>query len=283
MTSFHRYGYQNPNQNDQQTGYTFLKPKYEVYPYSQHDIPPSAEYHQQQHHLHYLRNYPTALVDSDPEYYRKQSSNGHTSVEIQPSQSYEIKQTEHGYKTIYHGNDEHASDYTGVQNEGETSGEAVPVIVLRVPGPAKYASHLQALLQQYLEQRAAQYIQTFQEQEAHGYDTSQQLQDTSQQIHDQEQNFHGYGSLPVLPYGPTQAFVPSQMYIQPFQAIPYYSQPLQNPYSGPHIAQPIDIGAHEVVTPSAANYYTPSAHSEESPDHHSGILNSLLPVTDYYT
>lgn len=81
-------------------------------------------------------------------------SSGQTSVEIQPSHSYEIKQTEHGYKTIYHGggNDDHAQEYAAQSGEGE----AVPVIVLRVPGPAKYASHLRVLLQQYLEARAAQ-------------------------------------------------------------------------------------------------------------------------------
>lgn len=259
--------------------YTFSKPKYEVYPYSQHDIPASPEYHQQQHHLHYLRNYPQALIESDPNYFRKQvvnelRSNGHTSVEIQPSHSYEIKQTEHGYKTIYHGdgNDDHSQqDYTNSQS-GE--GEAVPVIVLRVPGPAKYASHLQVLLQQYLEARAAQYIQTLQEQE--GIDASQQ-----QYHHEQEQSdIGGYANLPVLPYGQTtygqnHAYVPAQMFIQPLQAIqPYFAQPLPNPYASAHIAQPIDVGSDQTVdTPTPSNYYTPSAHSDESADQHSSTPN----------
>lgn len=253
--------------------YTFSKPKYEVYPYSQHDIPPSAEYQSQQHHLHYLRNYPTALIESDPNYFQKQvtnelRSNGHTSVEIQPSHSYEIKQTEHGYKTIYHGdsNVEHSQDYSQ-----SSEGEAVPVIVLRVPGPARYASHLQALLQEYLEARAAQYIQTLQEQEAHGIDASHQ------QIHEQEQpDINAYGALPVLPYGQTQAYVPAQMFIQPLQPIqPYFSQPLQNPYASAHIAQPIDLGAdHIAATPAPASYYSAqSAHSDESGAQHSGTLN----------
>lgn len=256
--------------------YSFSKPKYEIYPYSQHDIPPSSEYQQNQHHLHYLRNYPTALIESDPNYFRKQvanelRSNGQTSVEIQPSHSYEIKQTEHGYKTIYHGggNDDHAQEYAAQSGEGE----AVPVIVLRVPGPAKYASHLRVLLQQYLEARAAQYIQTLQEQEAHGIDASQQ------QIHDQEQpDISAYGALPVLPYGQTQAYVPAQMFIQPLQAIqPYFAQPLPNPYANAHIAQPIDVSAeHIAATPAPANYYTPSAHSDETADQHSGMSLNFI-------
>lgn len=255
--------------------YTFSKPRYETYPYSQHDIPPSAEYQQQQHHLHYLRNYPTALIESDPNYFHKQMtnelrSNGHTSVEIQPSHSYEIKQTEHGYKTIYHGDgtNEHAQDYGQSQSQS-SEGDTVPVIVLRVPGPAKYASHLQVLLQQYLEARAAQYIQTLQEQEAHGIDASQQ------QIPEQEQSVEGYGNLPVLPYGQTQAYVPAQMFIQPLQAVqPYFSQPLSNPYASAHIAQPIDLGEDQIAdAPAPASYYAHSAHSDESSGQHSGTTH----------
>lgn len=54
-----------------------------------------------------------------------------------------------------------------------------------------------------------------------------------------------YGGLPVLPYGPQQAFVPSQMYIQPVvQMQPYYGQQSlhNNPYANAHIAQTIDLG-----------------------------------------
>lgn len=233
--------------------YSFSKPKYEIYPYSQHDIPPTSNYQHQQHHLHYLRNYPTALVDSDPNYYQKQNSNGHTSVEVQPSHSYEIKQTENGYKTIYHGhgNEEQSQDYTSQSGEGD----AVPVIVLRIPGGAKYASHLQVLLQQYLEARAAQYIQELQEQEAHGVGAPHQ-------IHEQEQNINEYG----LPYGQTAAYVPAQMFIHPLQPIQqYFSQPLQNPYAHAHVAQPIDVETDHVVdSPTPTSYYTPSAHSDES-------------------
>lgn len=218
--------------------YTFSKPRYEFYPYSQHDIPPAPQYQHQQQQLHYLRHYPTALVDSDPSYYNKQA---HTSVEIQPSQSYEIKQTDHGYKTIYHGGDGHISPgYGNAHTDVSSDDQHVPVIVLRVPGPAKYAAHLQALLQQYIEVRAAQYLQSLQEQEHHGIDSS------SQQInHGHGDSYLGsYGGLPVLPYGPQQAYVPQQMYIQPVvQMQPYFAQhSLHNPYANAHIAQTIDAG-----------------------------------------
>ena len=39
---------------------------------------------------------------------------------------------------------------------------------MRIPGPQKYALHLQALLQQYLELRATQYIKALEEQESQG-------------------------------------------------------------------------------------------------------------------
>lgn len=222
--------------------YTFSKPRYEFYPYSQHDIPPAPEYQHRQHQLHYLRHYPTALVDSDPNYYNKQA---HTSVEIQPSQSYEIKQTDHGYKTIYHGgaHNEHISPGYNTHADISNGDQHIPVIVLRIPGPAKYAAHLQALLQQYIEVRAAQYLQSLQEQEAHGIDTSQQINHDHDHTH--ESYLDSYGGIPVLPYSQQQAFVPShQMYIQPVvQMQPYFAQhSLHNPYANAHIAQTIDAG-----------------------------------------
>lgn len=253
--------------------YTFSKPRYEFYPYSQHDIPAAPGYQHQQQQLHYLRHYPMALVNSDPHYYNHQA---HTSVEIQPSQSYEIKPTDHGYKTIYHGgggggvaHNEHISPGYNTHEDISTGDQHTPVIVLRIPGPAKYAAHLQALLQQYIEARAAQYLQELQEQEAHGIDTSQQIDHGHGQLHTQAHS-HGhthdsylgsYGGLPVLPYAPQQAFVPShQMYIQPVvQMQPYFAQHSlqQNPYANAHIAQAIDVGDDH------------SSHSveEQSPQH----------------
>lgn len=110
----------------------------------------------------------------------------HTSVEISPSQSFELKPTGHGY-AIYNP-DETSSHRQQMQQlsagyyeqptaqqsySQEEEQHSVPVIVLRIPGPHKYAAHLQALLQQYLELRAADYIKALQEQE---YRLSQQQQ-----------------------------------------------------------------------------------------------------------
>jgi hypothetical protein len=75
------------------------------------------------------------------------------SIEIQPSHSYEIKENiNEGYDTQYQ----------------QQQYEAVPVIVLKIPGPTKYALHLQALLQQYLELRASHLLQMLQEQDDQG-------------------------------------------------------------------------------------------------------------------
>lgn len=223
--------------------YTFSKPKYEFYPYSQHDIPPSPEYQNHEEQSHYLRHYPTALVHNNPNYYHRQGP--HTSVEIQPSQSYEIKQTDDGYKTVYHGSD-------GYSSHEDTGPNYVPVIMLRVPGPAKYAAHLQALLQRYIEARAAQFLQQIQEQDIH----------TSQQIghdHTHDSYLGSYGGLPVLPYGSQQAYVPAPMYIQPVVPMHAYftQQAVHNPYAHAHIAQTIDVGDDH-------------SHSVEDTAHHGG-------------
>lgn len=116
----------------------------------------------------YLKhNQPQALVSSTAESqsYYQQPQDEHTSVEIQPSRAYEIKETPHGYQTLLDGVEQQDTAEYRHQVPSETQ-PTVPVIVLRIPGPQKYASHLQALLQQYLEIRAAQYIQVLQEQEA---------------------------------------------------------------------------------------------------------------------
>lgn len=80
-------------------------------------------------------------------------------VQIQPSQAYEIKETDSGYET-YSESGHQSNEPTNYGPPEAYQHESVqgPVIILRIPGPAKYAAHLQALLQQYLEVRAAQYI-----------------------------------------------------------------------------------------------------------------------------
>lgn len=72
-----------------------------------------------------------------------------TDIQIQKSHSYEVPADEPNYVQQGHGSGE----------------DSVPVIVLRIPGPTKYAKHLQALLQQYLELRAVQYLKALEEQE----------------------------------------------------------------------------------------------------------------------
>lgn len=175
----HRYGY-NSHQAEDHSGYYFSKPKFQIYPYSQHDIAPTPEF---QHLQQYLKhNQPQALVSStvESQSYYQQSQNGHTSVEIQPSRSYEIKETPHGYQTLTDSLEQQDTAEYHHQVPTEQQPDA-PVIVLRIPGPPKYATHLRALLQQYLEIRAAQYIQALQEQEAqqrhhHQQQEQQQIQ-----------------------------------------------------------------------------------------------------------
>lgn len=185
-----RYGYYEDHHED---NYYFSKPKYQIYPYSQEDIPPANplqhhQYQQQQQQQHY------EPIDSG---YYSQPQRLHTTVEIQPSHSYEIKEVEQGYKTILEPeNQNHAHPHGNYQNEEQQL--TGPVIVLRIPGPQKYALHLQALLQQYLEVRAAQYIQVLQEQEAQSQ-ANQQYSQNNHQYNTNSDNFalQGY-SAPVL-------------------------------------------------------------------------------------
>ncbi len=136
-----------------------------MYPYSQEDIPPLTPQQQQLLHQKYgPPNYQPheALSSYRNQHYLPQQL--HTTVEISPSHGFEIKQTSNGYETYPQANaHQYNNNYRPIsfQSEHQTG----PVIVLRIPGPQKYASHLQALLQQYLESRAAEYIRLLQEQE----------------------------------------------------------------------------------------------------------------------
>lgn len=136
-----------------------------MYPYSQEDIPPLTP--QQKRILHQKYGPPNyqpheALSNYQAQHYLPQQL--HTTVEISPSHGYEIKQTNNGYETYSQQNSQqydHGYRPISFQSEGQTG----PVIVLRIPGPQKYATHLQMLLQQYLEIRAAEYVRLLQEQE----------------------------------------------------------------------------------------------------------------------
>lgn len=188
-----RYGYYD-NQHSNNNGYYFSKPQYQDYPYSQQDIAPSHGYQQQPQSQHEQSDHPGY------DYSRPQRL--HTTVEIQRSHGYEIKPEDQEYRTIFE-EDEYQRylqaqrDYQHQHLHSGRGYEAAafegPVIVLRVPGPSKYAAHLQALLQQYLEVRAAQYIQALQEEEARGqaHQYAQPQQEVSS-YHPQPHNAHAY-------------------------------------------------------------------------------------------
>lgn len=123
------------------------------YPYSQQNIPADA-----------------------PGYYPPK-----TDVSIEPSYSYEL-QPQSYVQGQNHGAQQ-PPEVLDVPKHGAHGGYEEPVIVLRIPGPTKYASHLQTLLQQYLEIRAAQYLRILEENELH----KQQHQHTQQHLEQQQQ------------------------------------------------------------------------------------------------
>nr|XP_040227154.2 myb-like protein Q [Anopheles coluzzii] len=154
--------------NQADTGYHFSKPKYMIYPYSQHDIPPVRSTHSTHETV--------------------------TDIEITPSHSYELKPIEEVYQvypTQQYSHEQHQHQQQQQYYQQHHSGQQPkqlfhqeddsPVIVLKIPGPSKYAAHLQALLQQYLEIRAAQ---LYKELEEHEY---QQQQQYEQHHHQQQQ------------------------------------------------------------------------------------------------
>ncbi|CAH1721515.1 unnamed protein product [Chironomus riparius] len=106
----------------------------------------------------YMHKFTSNDVAGEKGYHEKA-----TDIEIQQSHSYEIKSENYQYQPA-----ENQHNYNQQQQQQQVYEDPVPVIVLRVPGPAKYALHLQALLQQYLELRAAQFLKVLEEQERHG-------------------------------------------------------------------------------------------------------------------
>lgn len=170
-----RYGYHVPRRPQQ--GFYFSRPKYEIYPYSQHDIPP-ARYHPQ---WIPSQGYPSARV---PQRYhhlpQAPQQQLHTSVSIEQSHGFEITPEEYnGYavggalqheQQNYNYHQQQQQQHSQYAQQGHVEEEQGPVIVLRIPGPSKYAAHLQALLQKYLEVRAAQYIAELQQQEQIQYE-----------------------------------------------------------------------------------------------------------------
>ncbi|XP_037036733.1 putative uncharacterized protein DDB_G0282133 [Bradysia coprophila] len=238
------YGYQT-NQHSQ--GYYFSKPKLEVYPYSQQDLPALTPQQRQALYQKYgPPNYqpPEVLSSYRNQHYLPQQL--HTTVEISPSQGYEIKQTNNGYATYsQHNNDNYRP--ISFQSDHQTG----PVIVLRIPGPQKYASHLQALLQQYLEIRAAEYIKLLQEHEL------------QQQHIPQTHNYQQYSYEPVRSHQTYQ-----NHYQQSYEQEPRYQvqvQPAQIIYQKHEEAT--DNGAHLV------HYSHDIAGTEEQDDHDDQTYN----------
>ncbi|EAT48955.1 AAEL000094-PA [Aedes aegypti] len=120
-----------PYSNHHEGGYHFSKQKYMLYPYAHHGG-------------HVKATHSTEETV--------------TELEITPSHSYELKPIEEVYQVYpdghYHqsSREQHYYDQQQQhQQQQQQQDDDVPTIVLKIPGPAKYAQHLQALLQQYLE------------------------------------------------------------------------------------------------------------------------------------
>ncbi|XP_016986489.1 putative mediator of RNA polymerase II transcription subunit 12 [Drosophila rhopaloa] len=182
------YGYSHP-------GYDYSPPKFMFYPYSQHDIP-SGFAHPQPLPEEQLPEEPQQPAQQ-PAQHHHQNHEQVTSVTIEPSYSYELKP-----QTSYETQPQHTApeqpqidlpqdEAKGVGGGAGSGGYQEPVIVLRIPGPAKYAAHLQTLLQQYLEIRAAQYLSLLQEAEQQQQQQQQQQHvDTPQYGPPEPANYH---------------------------------------------------------------------------------------------
>lgn len=156
------YGYQNNQYDTPHQQFYFSKPRYEIFPYSQED------HSQQQHHQHSYSHYDSG-------------------VEITQSQGYEIKEIPEEHPQTYGQNFVRFPGQSANNNQLRSAAaqEEVPVIVLKVPGPSKYAAHLRTLLQQYLEIRAAEVIRELEQQE---YAAEQYRQLQVQQHYRQPEN-----------------------------------------------------------------------------------------------
>ncbi|KAH8246095.1 hypothetical protein KR026_009475, partial [Drosophila bipectinata] len=199
------YGYSH-------SGYDYTPPKFMFYPYSQHDIP-SGFAHPQPLPEELEEEAPPPPQQQPQQHHSPQKPHNHehvTSVTIEPSYSYELKpQTSYETQAPQHTAPEQPQ-IDLPHDEAEAGGYQEPVIVLRIPGPAKYAAHLQTLLQQYLEIRAAQYLSLLQEAEQ-----QQQHQPVHQQHVPEPQQ-----------YGPPEpvAYQPEVSYTHQLTAAP---QPVQ--------------------------------------------------------
>lgn len=179
-----------------------------IYPYSQHDIPP---------------------LNTNVQKHVEETV---TDIQIQPSHSYEIKETNQDYHSNQYQHD--YNNYHSQQNNyHQVQPNAIPVIVLKIPGPAKYAAHLQALLQQYLEIRAAQYIKAFEEQETHVH-AAHSAQTVAPVQH---YTPHHVAYVSMVPGHQLYAAVSPQYYMSPapqHQAQPQYQHIYQTHHESPN-------------------------------------------------
>ncbi|XP_038121231.1 putative mediator of RNA polymerase II transcription subunit 26 isoform X2 [Culex quinquefasciatus] len=230
--------------NQPEGGYHFSKQKYMLYPYAQHNV-----------HLKGMHSTEETV----------------TELEITPSHSYELKPIEEVYQVYPDGHYQHTThgqQYYHQQQQQHhqqqvQQQEDTPTIVLKIPGPAKYAQHLQALLQQYLEVRAAQLYKELQEQEyQHQQHAIQQQQ--QQLIHQQQQQQH---------YHQQQAHHHHHHHQQPQHAHqPKYSQ--QDTYATQEVYVPMYKTHHNTFVPVQGHYYespksrpTQPAYRKPAPTH----------------
>lgn len=156
-----------------------------------------------------------------------------TDIEVQQSQSFEISGEE--YEPRY--------QQAASQNyqHGQVYEDPVPVIVLRVPGPQKYALHLQALLQQYLEIRATQFIKALEDQERQGH-----------LLHPQHYVGQQHEQVQYIP----MVAVPPMYHHQQY----YQLQPQQNDYQQYYQVQ--HENHYQVPTGEQSYYQQPQTHQQ---------------------
>ncbi|XP_065073458.1 bromodomain-containing protein DDB_G0280777-like [Ochlerotatus camptorhynchus] len=246
--------------NQHEGGYHFSKPKYMLYPYAQH------------HSGHLKATHSTEETV--------------TEVEITPSHSYELKPIEEVYQVYpdgrYHQSTREQQYYEQQQHHHhqQEQEDDTPTIVLKIPGPAKYAQHLKALLQQYLEVRAAQLYKEIQEQEyqhqQHAIAQQQQqlIQQQQQHEHHQQQHqqhyhqhHHGHQHqaqhAQPTKYSQPDPYQTQEVYVQMYNAghgkfIPVHGHYYESPKSRP--TQP--AYRKPVATPTHVAY-----HSTSEPEH----------------
>lgn len=180
-----------------------------------------------------------------------------TDIEIQQSHSFELKEQDYPAAHSYQPSTSSQNQY----QQEQVYEDPVPVIVLRVPGPQKYALHLQALLQQYLEIRAAQYIKALEEQERHGYLMHPQHY-VAQQHHEHMQYVQMYAMTPMYRQQQHQHHQQQQQQQHYYQQQMHH-QPSNNGYghsNSYYYDQPV-VGHQDHVSPGEQSYYS---HSQSS-------------------